>query len=103
VDKGVIEAAKAMGANRFQIIWKVLLPESLPALVSGLTVTTISLVGYTAMAAAIGAGGLGSLAYQDGFQRVQNTVTLVATICILIIVFAIQWIGDTVAKKIDKR
>ena len=103
VDKGVIEAAKAMGANRFQIIWKVLLPESLPALVSGLTVTTISLVGYTAMAAAIGAGGLGSLAYQDGFQRGQNTVTLVATICILIIVFAIQWIGDTVAKKIDKR
>ncbi|EGO5963658.1 ABC transporter permease [Enterococcus faecalis] len=103
VDKGVIEAAKAMGANRFQIIWKVLLPESLPALVSGLTVTTISLVGYTAMAAAIGAGGLGSLAYQDGFQRGQNTVTLVATICILIIVFAIQWLGDTVAKKIDKR
>lgn len=103
VDKGVIEAAKAMGANHFQIIWKVLLPESLPALVSGLTVTTISLVGYTAMAAAIGAGGLGSLAYQDGFQRGQNTVTLVATICILIIVFAIQWIGDTVAKKIDKR
>ena len=103
VDKGVIEAAKAMGANRFQIIWKVLLPESLPALVSGLTVTTISLVGYTAMAAAIGACGLGSLAYQDGFQRGQNTVTLVATICILIIVFAIQWLGDTVAKKIDKR
>ena len=103
VDKGVIEAAKAMGANRFQIIWKVLLPESLPALVSGLTVTTISLVGYTAMAAAIGAGGLGSLAYQDGFQRGQNTVTLVATICILVIVFAIQWLGDTVAKKIDKR
>ncbi len=103
VDKGVIEAAKAMGANRFQIIWKVLLPESLPALVSGLTVTTISLVGYTAMAAAIGAGGLGSLAYQDGFQRGQNTVTLVATICILIIVFAIQWLGVTVAKKIDER
>ena len=103
VDKGVIEAAKAMGANRFQIIWKVLLPESLPALVSGLTVTTISLVGYTAMAAAIGAGGLGSLAYQDGFQRGQNTVTLEATICILVIVFAIQWLGDTVAKKIDKR
>lgn len=103
IDKGVIEAAKAMGASRFQIIWKVLLPESLPALVSGLTVTTISLVGYTAMAAAIGAGGLGSLAYQDGFQRGQNTVTLVATICILIIVFAIQFIGDTIVKKIDKR
>jgi D-methionine transport system permease protein len=103
IDKGVIEAAKAMGASRFQIIWKVLLPESLPALISGLTVTTISLVGYTAMAAAIGAGGLGSLAYQDGFQRGQNTVTLVATVCILILVFAIQFIGDTILKKIDKR
>lgn len=103
IDRGVIEAAEAMGANRLQIIWKVLLPESLPALISGLTVTTISLVGYTAMAAAIGAGGLGSLAYQDGFQRGQNTVTLVATICILIIVFIIQFIGDMVVKKVDKR
>ena len=69
VDKGVIEAAKSNGANRFQIIWKVLLPESLPALVSGLTVTTISLVGYTAMAAAIGAGGLGSLAYLPTWSK----------------------------------
>lgn len=103
IDRGVIEAAEAMGANRLQIIWKVLLPESLPALISGLTVTTISLVGYTAMAAAIGAGGLGSLAYQDGFQRGQNTVTLVATICILIIVFIIQFIGDVAVKKVDKR
>lgn len=103
IDRGVIEAAEAMGASRLQIIWKVLLPESLPALISGLTVTTISLVGYTAMAAAIGAGGLGSLAYQDGFQRGQNTVTLVATICILIIVFIIQFIGDMVVKKVDKR
>lgn len=103
IDRGVIEAAEAMGASRLQIIWKVLLPESLPALISGLTVTTISLVGYTAMAAAIGAGGLGSLAYQDGFQRGQNTVTLVATICILIIVFIIQFIGDVAVKKVDKR
>lgn len=103
IDRGVIEAAEAMGASRLQIIWKVLLPESLPALISGLTVTTISLVGYTAMAAAIGAGGLGSLAYQDGFQRGQNTVTLVATVCILIIVFIIQFIGDMVVKKVDKR
>lgn len=103
IDRGVIEAAEAMGASRLQIIWKVLLPESLPALISGLTVTTISLVGYTAMAAAIGAGGLGSLAYQDGFQRGQNTVTLVATVCILIIVFIIQFIGDVAVKKVDKR
>ncbi len=103
IDKGVIEAAEAMGASKWEIIYKVLIPESLPAIVSGLTVTTISLVGYTAMAGVIGAGGLGNLAYLDGFQRNQPSVTLVATLIILIIVFAIQFIGDTAVKRIDKR
>ncbi|MED1468743.1 methionine ABC transporter permease [Bacillus salipaludis] len=103
IDKGVIEAAKSMGATTGTIIWKVLLPESLPALVSGLTVTAIALVGYTAMAGVIGAGGLGNLAYLEGFQRNQNDVTLVATIIILVIVFIIQFIGDLITTKIDKR
>ncbi|MGB6179545.1 methionine ABC transporter permease [Carnobacterium sp.] len=103
IDKGVIEAAEAMGASKWEIIYKVLIPESLPAIVSGLTVTTISLVGYTAMAGVIGAGGLGNLAYLDGFQRNQPSVTLVATAIILIIVFTIQFIGDTAVKRIDKR
>jgi D-methionine transport system permease protein len=103
IDKGVIEAAKSMGATTNTIIWKVLLPESMPALVSGITVTAIALVGYTAMAGAIGAGGLGNLAYNYGFQRNQNDVTFVATVIILIIVFIIQFIGDFITTKLDKR
>lgn len=103
IDKGVIEAARSMGAKTSTIIWKVLLPESLPALLSGLTVTAVALVGYTAMAGIIGAGGLGTLAFQDGFQRSREDVTLVATIIILIIVFIIQWVGDTITAKADKR
>ena len=103
IDKGVIEAAKSMGAGSFTIIWKVLIPESLPALVSGITVTAIALVGYTAMAGTIGAGGLGNLAYLEGFSRGQSDVTLVATIIILIIVFILQFIGDFITRKLDKR
>lgn len=103
VDKGVIEAAKAMGATRFTIITKVLIPESKPALISGITVTAIALVGSTAMAGVIGAGGLGNLAYLDGFQRNNNQVTFIATIIILIIVFFIQYVGDVIVKKVDKR
>ncbi|WML46418.1 methionine ABC transporter permease [Neobacillus sp. PS3-40] len=103
IDKGVIEAAKSMGATTGTIIWKVLLPESMPALVSGITVTAIALVGYTAMAGVIGAGGLGDLAYLEGFQRNQGDVTLIATIIILIIVFVLQFIGDFITSKLDKR
>ncbi|MCM3585070.1 ABC transporter permease [Mesobacillus maritimus] len=103
IDKGVIEAAQSMGANHFQIIFKVLIPESLPALISGLTVTTISLVSFTAMAGVIGAGGLGHFAYLEGFQRNRPLITLVATIAILILVFIIQFIGDYFTKKTDKR
>ena len=103
IDKGVIEAAKSMGAGSFTIIWKVLIPESLPALVSGITVTAIALVVYTAMAGTIGAGALGNLAYLEGFSRGQSDVTLVATIIILIIVFILQFIGDFITRKLDKR
>jgi D-methionine transport system permease protein len=103
IDKGVIEAAKSMGASTRTIIWKVLLPESMPALVSGITVTAIALVSYTAMAGVIGAGGLGNLAYLQGFEQNRNDVTFVATIIILIIVFVIQFIGDAITKKLDKR
>lgn len=103
IDKGVIEAAKSMGAKTSTIIYKVLLPEAMPALISGITVTSIALVGYTAMAGIIGAGGLGTLAYLDGFQRNREDVTLMATILILIVVFIIQFIGDFAVKKLDKR
>lgn len=103
IDKGVIEAAESMGANTWTIIWKVLIPESLPALVSGITVTSIMLVGSTAIAGVIGAGGLGNLAYMVGFTRSQPDVTLVATVVILIIVFIIQIIGDFTSRAVDKR
>jgi len=103
IDRGVIEAAEAMGATRWTLITKVLLRESLPALVSGITVTAIALVGSTAIAGVIGAGGLGNLAYLVGYTRNQNDVILVSTVLILVIVFAIQFIGDTITKRIDKR
>ncbi len=103
IDKGVIEAAKSMGARTSTIIFKVLIPESLPALVSAITVTAVALVGYTAMSGIIGAGGLGELAFRDGFQRSRNDVVWVATILVLVIVFIIQIIGDFITAKLDKR
>ncbi|GGB46061.1 methionine ABC transporter permease [Fictibacillus barbaricus] len=103
INKGVIEAAKSMGATNTQIIFKVLIPESTPALVSGITVTAIALVSYTAMAGVVGAGGLGNLAYMEGYQRDNADVTLVSTVLILIIVFIIQWIGDRITTTLDKR
>ncbi|WP_050638339.1 methionine ABC transporter permease [Candidatus Stoquefichus sp. SB1] len=103
VDKGTIEASKAMGASNLQIITKILIPESKPALISSITVMGISLVGYTAMAGCIGAGGLGNLAYMYGFVRQNMAVMYTATFFVLIIVFVIQGIGDYVVKKIDKR
>lgn len=103
VDSGVLEAADAMGASRIQKIFKVLIPESTPALLSGVTLTTITMIGFTAMAGIIGGGGLGGLAYQEGFSRNNNTVTLIATVLILIIVFIIQFVGDQLVKRSDKR
>lgn len=103
VSRGVIEATRAMGGGIFIIIFRVLIPEAGPALASGLTVTLISLVGYTAMAGVIGAGGLGHLAYLEGFQRNNPDVTLAATAMVLVIVFAIQYVGDFVTRKLDKR
>ena len=100
IDKGVIEAAWSMGANTWTVIRKVLLPEAMPALVSGITVTAIALVGSTAVAGVIGAGGLGNLAYLTGFTRNQNDVILVSTVFILIIVFIIQFIGDWLTNKL---
>lgn len=103
VDKGVIEASQSMGANLRTLIFNVLLPESSPALISGLTVTLISLVGGTAIAGAIGAGGLGNLAYLEGFQRSHLDVVWAATIVILAIVLCIQIIGDSIVRIVDKR
>lgn len=103
IDSGVIEASKSMGATNIQIIKKVLIPEAKPALVSSITVMAISLVGYTAMAGAIGAGGLGNFAYLYGVVRNSKATTYLSTFIILVIVFIIQAIGDYYVKKIDKR
>ncbi|UQW96633.1 ABC transporter permease [Rummeliibacillus sp. G93] len=103
IDKGVIEAVRSMGAKTSTLIWKVLIPESWPALISGITVTAVALVGYTAMAGIIGAGGLGDLAFLDGFQRSRTDVVFVATVFILIIVFVIQIVGDFITARLDKR
>ncbi|MDR2873009.1 MAG: ABC transporter permease [Xanthomonadaceae bacterium] len=103
VDRGVVEAAQAMGATTWQLIWRVLLPEALPGLISGATVTAIALIGFTAMGGVIGAGGLGDLAYRDGYQRGQTDVAAVAVVILLLIVQALQIFGDRLANHFDRR
>lgn len=103
VSRGVIEATRAMGGGMGTILFRVLIPEAAPALVAGMTVTLIALVSYTAMAGAIGAGGLGHLAYLEGFQRNNRQVIFVATAVILVLVFAIQFAGDRLTRHLDKR
>ena len=100
VDKGVIEAARAMGNSPIEIIFRVYLKEGLAGIIRVSQLTLISLVGLTTMAGAIGAGGLGDLAISQGYNRFQNDVTVVATIIILIIVFVIQYSGNLLIKRI---
>ncbi|WP_438468038.1 methionine ABC transporter permease [Streptococcus pluranimalium] len=102
LDRGVIEAAQASGATIFDII-KVYLGEGLPDLIRVSTVTLISLVGETAMAGAIGAGGLGNVAISYGYNRSNTDVTFVATLAILLLIFAIQFIGDFLTRKLSHR
>jgi D-methionine transport system permease protein len=103
IPRPTIEAAQAMGATRFQIIMKVLLPEALPGLVSGATVAAIALVSFTAMAGVVGAGGLGDLAIRYGYQRFQADVMLVTVALLVLLVQLIQWSGDWLARRIDHR
>lgn len=103
VDAGVIEAAQSMGASPGEIIFRVYLKEGLPGIIRVSSVTIINLIGLTAMAGAIGGGGLGNLAITRGYNRFQNDVTLVATIIILIIVFISQAIGNALVKKVRDR
>ncbi|MDR2898573.1 MAG: ABC transporter permease [Spirochaetaceae bacterium] len=100
VDPGVIQAARAMGSTASQIIFKVLLPEAMPSLVSGMTLTIINLIGYSAMAGAIGGGGLGDLAIRYGYQRFRSDVMLAAVIVILVLVEVIQVAGSRIAAKL---
>ena len=103
VDTGVIEAAECMGATRFQIILQVLLGESLPSLIRGLSITAITLIGYSAMAGTVGAGGLGDIAIRYGYYRYQTEVMLFTILLLVIIVCLIQFIFGFTANRIDKR
>ena len=104
VDPGVVQAAKAMGSTNWQIIIKVLIPEAMPSLASGVTLTIINLIGYSAMAGAIGGGGLGDLAIRYGYQRFSPAYMFVAVVVIIIMVELIQFIGDRItARLIAKR
>jgi D-methionine transport system permease protein len=103
VDPGVIEASRAMGSTNMQIIVKVLIPEALPSLVSGVTLTVINLIGYSAMAGAIGGGGLGDLAIRYGYQRFRPGVMAAAVIVIIVLVEIIQFIGTKISSKLIAR
>lgn len=103
LDKGVIEAARSMGAGDLHIIFKVMIPETLPSLVLGISLACITLVGYTAMAGAVGGGGLGDIAIRYGYYRYQSDVMIVTIVLLVIIVQIIQSIGHFISKIIDKK
>lgn len=103
IDGGVIEAARCMGATNWQIITRVLLVESIPSLLRGLSITIITVFGYTAVTGAVGAGGLGNIAFRFGYQRYQTDVMYATVILVVILVCIIQSVCNLLAKKFDKR
>ncbi|MDD5789052.1 MAG: ABC transporter permease [Spirochaetia bacterium] len=103
VDPGVITAARAMGSTNWQIITKVLVPEVLPSVVSGITLTIINLISYSAMAGTLGGGGLGDLAIRYGYQRFRTDIMLASVIVIILLVAAIQFAGTKLAERILKK
>ena len=102
IDHGVLEAANAMGCNLRHIIFKVLIPEASPALASAMTITTITMIGYTAMAGFTGGGGLGAVAY-EGYQRTARDMKLYTTVILVVLVQIVQFIGDAITRRLDKR
>lgn len=103
VNAGVIEAAQAMGTSQFRLITRVLLPEARPSLVVGAVISTVTVLGYSAMAATIGGGGLGAIAITWGYQRSKEDITWVCVILIVIVVQVMQEVGMRIARRIDKR
>lgn len=103
VDSGLIEALRALGATRWQIIREALVPEALPGLVTGFTITLVTLVGASAMAGAIGAGGLGDVAIRYGYQRFDTTVMAEVIVILIVMVSALQFAGDRLARRLDRR
>lgn len=103
IPSGLVEAAESMGASPFQIIWKVFIPESLPSVIEIMTVVIVTLIGSSAMAGTIGGGGLGDLAIRYGYQRFQADVMIATIIVLIVIVQLIQFIGNKLSRKADKR
>ncbi|ADV00190.1 ABC transporter permease [Alicycliphilus denitrificans] len=103
VDSGLVEAAQSMGATTWQIVWKVLLPEALPGIVAGLTISFVSLTGYSAMAGAVGGGGLGDLGIRYGYQRFLPDVMLAVVLILIVFVQAIQSLGDWAVRRMSHR
>ncbi|KAB8308729.1 MULTISPECIES: methionine ABC transporter permease [Rahnella] len=103
VDRGLIDAVRAMGASKLRIVWDVLIPEALPGILSGFVVTLVALIGASAMAGAIGAGGLGDLAIRYGYQRFETVVMVEVIVVLIVIVCGIQWLGDRIVARVDKR
>lgn len=103
VNSGVIEAAFSSGASKLRIVFGIIITEALPSLMKNITVTAISVLGFSAMAGLVGGGGLGDLAYRYGYQRYQTDIMLVCVILLIVIVQLIQWIGDKIAYKLDKK
>jgi D-methionine transport system permease protein len=103
VDQGLVEAARAFGASPLQIVRKVLLPEALPALTLALTLTLVSLLGYSAMVGAVGGGGLGDLGIRYGYQRFMPEVMVTVVIVLIVLVQGVQTLGEVIARRLDKR
>jgi D-methionine transport system permease protein len=103
IPQGLIEAARAMGAKPLQIILKVLLPEALPSIINGATITLITLVGYSAMGGAVGAGGLGQIGYQYGYVGYDAVVMNCVLLLLVVLVFLIQFSGNYIARRVDRR
>lgn len=103
VDKGVIEAAQSMGASLFTIIWKVMLAESRISLIAGATITLGTVLGYSAMAGAVGGGGLGDIAIRYGYYRYQTDIMLVTVVLLVLLVQVLQIVGNNISRKLDRR
>ncbi len=103
VDHGVVEAAQSMGADTWQIISRVLIPEALPSLINGSAVAAITILGYSAMAGAVGGGGLGKLAIMYGYNRYQTDIMIITVVLLIIIVQVLQSLGNWASRKVDRR
>ena len=102
VDHGVLEAYIASGAGKLRVIFKILIPEALPSLVGNITVTTITVLGFSAMSGLVGGGGLGDLAYRYGYQRYQTEIMIICVVILIVLVQLIQWAGERIAKSLNR-